>query len=186
MQRSYCQGDLEDEKQMKTDYMCHKSFVLIEGPSYADATFYGSWLLDAAKANELQGEIVDPEFQDAIIVLQITPDFDTVAMRFVSRFIDKELQLFLIDTNSTEELLEFVLMVEMGFFVPTGDHYQMTLPQHLDLDSIKQAYLRLAATNDADWIHPECLVVDLPYSEAQKYQQLRKLAQDQRSIRFLH
>ena len=79
----------------------------------------------------------------------------------------------------------FVLMAEMGFFVQTGKRYQMTVPEKLNTEIVKQAHLKLAATEDENWIHPERLVVDMPYSEAQKYQ-LHNLPQDQRPIRFLH
>ena len=59
---------------------------------------------------------------------------------------------------------------EMGFFALTGDRYQMTTPLNLDMDKVKQAHLKLARTEDEDWIHPERLVVDMPYARAKKYQ----------------
>jgi hypothetical protein len=52
-------------------------------------------------------------------------------------------------------------MVEMGFFTLTGDRYQMTLPTKLDMDRVKQAHLKLAGTEDENWIHPERRVMSL-------------------------
>ena len=72
-------------------------------------------------------------------------------------------------------------MAEMGFFTLTGDRYQMTLPTNLDLDTVKQACLKLAETKDEDWIHPQRLVVAMPRSQAEKYQRLlRNVSQAQR------
>ena len=72
-------------------------------------------------------------------------------------------------------------MVEMGFFNLTGERYQMTLPENLDLKRVMEAHLRLAATDDEDWIHPEKLVVGMPRSRARRYEDLLgSMYQDQR------
>ena len=63
-------------------------------------------------------------------------------------------------------------MAEMGFFALTGDRYQMTTPSNPDMDKVKQAHLKLARTEDEDWIHPEQLVVDMPHARATEYQRL--------------
>jgi hypothetical protein len=158
--------------------------ILVEGPTWGDAEFYGQWLLSAAKANRLlqQAKRDDPEFRRAIDTLEMCQclDFGITGTVFVSKLADKEFDTFVIDPSSAD-IIEFVLMVEMGFFVLTGDRYQMALPPDLDMDGVKQAHLKLAETEDKDWIHPEQLIVDMPYSKAEQYQRLlRNMNQDQR------
>jgi len=181
---------------MKTENSACKrrSCILVEGPRYGDATFYGHWLLSAAKANELlqQAKRDDPTFGREIAILEESQflDFGISATRFISRFADKEFDTFVIttkpeDLNTLYDLVDFVLMVEMGFFTLTGDRYQTTLPRNLDMDRVKQAHLKISGaldeTEDEDWIHPEQLVADMHYTQATKYQRLlRKMNQDQR------
>ena len=79
-----------------------------------------------------------------------------MATVFVSQFVDKEFQTFIIEFAS-EDVNDFRLMVQMGFFVLTGNRYQMVLPQNLDVERVKQAHLTLAETEDEDWIHRDRL-----------------------------
>jgi hypothetical protein len=158
--------------------------ILVEGPAWGDAEFYGNWLLLAAKANGLlqQARNGDPEFSKSIETLEVLQylDFGIMATVFMSQFVDGKFQTFVIGPDSSD-LLDFVLMVEMGFFTLTGDRYQMTVPTKLDMDLVKLAHLKLAGTEDADWIHPERLVVDMSRPRAIKFQRLlRDMDQDQR------
>ena len=141
--------------------------ILVEGPSWGDAEFYGRWLLDAAKANELlqKAKRDDSELRKAIDALEMVRylDFGIMATVFVSQFTDKKFHTFVVNADSVD-LIEFVLMAEMGFFTLTGDRYQMTTPSNLDMDKVKRAHLKLARTEDENWIHPERLVVDIPYA----------------------
>jgi len=160
------------------------TYILVEGPSWGDAEFYGRWLLDAAKVNQLlqQAKRDDPDFRKAIDALEMVRclDFGIMATVFVSQFTDKKFHTFVVNANSVD-LIEFVLMAEMGFFALTGDRYQMTTPSNLDMDKVKQAHLKLARTEDEDWIHPERLVVDIPYARATTYQRLlNDMNQEQR------
>jgi hypothetical protein len=159
-----------------------ETVVLVEAPEWGDAKFYGQWLLDAAKANELlhQAKNDDPEFRARIDTLEIIRllDFGIMATVFLSQLVDKD--TFSVQTDSMN-LTEFMLMAEMGFFTLTGDRYQMTLPINLDMIALKKAHLKLAETDDEDWIHPERLVVAMPNSRAQMYQRLlRDMSQPQR------
>ncbi len=168
--------------------------ILIEGPAWGDAEFYGTWLINAAKANKLlhQARRDDPDFNSSLDVLEVSQclDFGIMATVFASQFTDKKFHTFIFDSDSAD-LLDFVLMVEMGFFTLTGDRYQMTLPTKLDIDLVKQAHLKLAGTEDEGWIHPERLVVDMPRARAVEFQRLlgdmdqgQRLA-DRRSLLFL-
>jgi hypothetical protein len=58
---------------MSEENTADKKFVLIEGPRWGDAEFYGNWLLAAAKANRLvqQAEARDPEFRKAREIIEI-------------------------------------------------------------------------------------------------------------------
>jgi hypothetical protein len=162
----------------------NKTSVLIEGPAWGDAEFYGNWLLNAAKANELlqQAKSDDPDFRSSIDVLEVWRglDFGIMATWFIAQFVDKNFETFVIDPDSVE-LIDFVLLAEMGFFTLTGDRYQMTLPTKLDIDRIKRAHLKLAETEDEEWIHPERLVVGMPHERVMKFERLlREMDQDQR------
>ena len=171
---------------MKTEnYDCKcKSCILVEGPAWGDAEFYGKWLLSAAKANELlqQAKTDDPEFRNAIDTLEVLHGlhFGIMATVFLSYFVDKDFQTFVLNSSS-EDLLDFVLMAEMGFFVQTGKRYQMTVPEKLNTEIVKQAHLKLAGSEDDEWIHPERFAVDLLFPQAKMYQrQLREMSEDQR------
>jgi hypothetical protein len=133
----------------------NKTRILVEGPAWGDAEFYGNWLL-AAKANKLlqQAKSDDPNFRSAVETLEVLHclDFGIMGTVFVSQFVDKKFQTFAIDADS-EDLIEFVLMAEMGFFTLTVDRYQMTLSTKLDMDRVKQAHLKLAGTEGPEeWI----------------------------------
>jgi len=53
----------------------------------------------------------------------------------------------------------FTVMAELGFFSPTGDRYQMTIPQDISGLKIEAALLRLASTEDDEYhFYPEFLV----------------------------
>jgi hypothetical protein len=73
-------------------------------------------------------------------------------------------------------------MTEMGFFVRTGQRYQMTIPTRLDIHKLKSAMLKLAQTEDEEYyLHPEYLVATMPYAEAEAWQhRLRDMDQDRR------
>ena len=161
------------------------TYVLVEGPTWGDAEFYGHWLLTASKANRLLQDAKrdDPEFRAAIFILEVlyVLDFGIMATVFLSQFTDERFYTFAIEVGSSDDLNEFALMVEMGFFNLTGDRYQMTVPENLDLKRVKEAHLRLAATEDEDGIHPEKLVVGMPRSQARRYERLlSSMNQDQR------
>jgi hypothetical protein len=105
----------------------------------------------------------DPVFRQAIDTLELLQllDYGIMATVLVSQFVDKKFQTFIIEFAS-EDVNDFCLMVQMGFFVLTGDRYQMVLPQNLDVERVKQAHLTLAETEDDDWIHPDRLIVAMP------------------------
>ena len=160
-------------------------YILIEGPRWGDAEFYGRWLLAAAKAEALWKEAIsDPSFQKQIEVVKVLviPDFSIAATVLLSKF---EKNLFSTSVGLTSEEVdlfnEIVMMVEMGFFVLTGDRYQMMIPTKLKIGKVKRAALMFAQTEDADGLHPERLVATMPYARAEEWQRrLRQLDENQR------
>ena len=129
--------------------------ILVEGPKWADAEFYGKWLLMATKAQALwEKAIKDTRFEKQIDLLTVIyiPQFDHSASLFLFQ-LKKNLVSFTIPLHNSEdwaELDQFTLMAEMGFFVLTDGRYQMAIPAKLNMDVVKSAALRFAKTEDED------------------------------------
>src|SRR5437879_5939921 len=94
--------------------------ILVEGPRWADAEFYGKWLLTAAKAQALWEKAVkDSRFEKQIGLLTAIyiPQFDLSASLFLFQ-LKENLVSFTIPLHNSEdwgELDQFTLMAEMGF-----------------------------------------------------------------------
>jgi hypothetical protein len=151
-----------------------KSRILVEGPAWGDAQFYGNWLLNSAKANQLLRELekVDPQICEELVSMDggICHDFGINALIFLRKLGDTTFETFIIDPESSD-LIAFIFMVEMGFFSLTGERYQMTLPRDLNMDKLRQAILNIANTEEEECvIHPERLVAQMPYSRAKAFQ----------------
>jgi hypothetical protein len=163
--------------------------ILVEGPQWADTEFYGNWLLAAAKADALwKKAISDPVFKEQVEQLTIVrnPDFNISACVLLSR-LEKKLASFTIGLDSWEAE-EFVVMAGMGFFVLTGQRYQMVVPTQLNISDVKKAALKLVQTQDEeDNPHPEYLLATMSSKEAEAWQQqLLEMGDDHRCAdRFL-
>jgi hypothetical protein len=158
--------------------------ILVEGPAWGDADFYGHWLLEAAKAQRLldQAKRDDAAFREALdttVEICHCLDYGIMATVLLSQFAkNKQFQTFTVDIAYFDPI-DFILMVGMGFFVLTGDRYQMALPQNLNIEFVKQAHLKLAGTEL--WIHLERLIVAIPHARATQFQRLLgEMNQDQR------
>jgi hypothetical protein len=152
----------------RTEYL-----ALVEGPRWADTEFYANWLLAAAKANELWTEALNnPRFSKRIDRLTIAyfPDFNIAATVLLSR-LEKDLATLVVGLNCEAIPEEFAMMIGMGFFVLTGDRYQMVIPTQLTLGKVMKAALRLAKTEDDEYnLHPEYIITMMPYAEAKAWQ----------------
>ena len=160
--------------------------ALVEGPRWADAEFYGRWLLAAAKAEMLWREAYeDPSFSEKVMLVTMCciPDFAIGATVLLSRF-EKNLASVTVGLNRDdgEEFNELAMMCEMGFFLRTGERYQMVIPTDLNMETVKRAVLKFARTEDEDGcLRPESLVVTMPYAEARAWQsRLRRTNQARR------
>jgi len=74
------------------------------------------------------------------------------------------------------------MMVEMGFFILTGERYQMVIPTKLNIGKVKRAVLKFARTEDEDGLlRPENLVATMPYAKAKAWQRrLRTMGESRR------
>jgi hypothetical protein len=138
------------------DYPC----ILVEGPPWGDAEFYGKWLLAAAKAESFWKEAyADRDFQkliDRVCVCRI-PDLGIAAAAMIMRLWEN-LTTFVLDADS-EDGEDFTMMTEIGFFVQKDPIYQMTLPSSLTSEKVRAAIFKYAKTE-------EYIVTTLPFSEA--------------------
>jgi hypothetical protein len=163
-----------------------ESCILVEGPRWGDGKFYGRWLIAAAEAQALWKEALkNPNFQKQVdrLCMLAYPDFGMGATVLLSR-LERNLASIIVSLNEEDQTLveEFAMMVEMGFFVLTGERYQMVIPPRLNMDRVKMAALKLAETEDEEYfLHPEYLVASLPYWQAKEWQaRLRQMDEDHR------
>jgi hypothetical protein len=167
----------------------NEPYILVEGPKWADAKFYGKWLLMASKAQALwENALKCPSFKkqmDLMTVLYI-PDFELSASLFLFR-LEKNLVSFTIrlfgdDYDGAAEVNQFAFMTQMGFFVLTDQRYQMVVPAQMDMGVVKSAALKFAKTEDEeDGLHPEYLIAAMPYAQAEERQtRLRSMNKEQR------
>ncbi len=143
--------------------------VLIKGPEWGDAKFYGEWLLAAAKAESLWKEALeDYEFEKQVdrICSVVIHDFGLTATNLLMQLReDKTRFVFPVDRDEFGEA--FTMMVGMGFFVRKYRSYQMTLPSNLSAKKVRAAVLEFAKTEDEDYVlHVEHLVTTMPFAEA--------------------
>jgi hypothetical protein len=146
--------------------------VLVEGPPWGDARFLGKWLLAAARAEGFWKEAYnDPAFHKQVesVCTCYIPDFAISASIMVMQL--KEYRTtFVLDLDS-EDGEDFVMMVAMGFFLPTAQRYKMALPAGLTAAAVRAAVLKYAKTEDEDFmLHPENIVTTMPFAEARAWQ----------------
>jgi hypothetical protein len=151
--------------------------ILVEGPGRGNVAFFGKWLSAAAKADALWNEAIkDRIFKQQVELLTVIyiPDFGMAALSFVFAF-QKSLISFMVPLHcelmeDLHEVEELVVMIEMGFFVRTGQHYKMAIPVDLNIKTVKMAALKFVHTADEVSLHPESLVATIPYAEAKAWQ----------------
>jgi hypothetical protein len=157
--------------------------VLVETARWGDVEFFGKWLLAANKANQLWKQArMDRGFAKQIDRLEVVyiPDFGMAALALLLE-LRGQVTSFILRLD-TEEGELFAMMVEMGFFVLTGDRYQMVIPERLTINKVKSALIRVARTEDAEFVlHIEHLIKTMPYVEAKAWQRrLGALHEDHR------
>ena len=118
-----------------------------------------------------------------LVTMCCIPDFAIGATVLLSRF-EKNLASVTVGLNrdDDEKFNELAMMCEMGFFIRTGERYQMVIPTDLNMETVKRAVLKFARTEDEDGcLRPESLVVTMPYAEARAWQsRLRRMNEARR------
>jgi uncharacterized protein YcgL (UPF0745 family) len=155
-------------------------YVLVQGPAWGDARFYGQWLQAAANAEAFWKEAyAEGDFKQQVdhVCDAYIPDFGIAAAVMIMQL--KEYRTtFLIELDSIEGD-DFTMMAEMGFFAQMNRSYQMTLPRFLTLEKVKAAIFKYAKTEDDEFmLHPEYLVTAMPLSEATTLQQRLRTIND--------
>jgi hypothetical protein len=153
-----------------------EAYILVEGPECAQVEFFGKWLSAAAKADALWNKAIkDRIFKEQVQLLTVLyiPDYGLAALCFVFA-LQKNLSSFMVPLKckleDRHEVEELVVMIEMGFFVRTGQHYKMAIPVNLNIKTVKMAALKFVHTADEVSLHPESLVATIPYAEAKAWQ----------------
>src|SRR4051794_25692820 len=139
-------------------YCGEATHVVVEGPCCGDAGFIARWCNAALECDRLlQQHFVDhPEFRKKIDRLEklYMIQFAPAAATFIRKWL-KDTQTFHLNLRNSQWAEKLTVMVGIGFFTRTGNHYQMTEPT-LDLDRITDSLLQLAETEDAEYcLHPE-------------------------------
>ena len=156
---------------MNEEEAAESPWILVEGPAPGSAEFLGRWLLAAAHADrELHDQYAqNPSLKQQISRLDVAyiASFSPAATKFIELLM-KNLTCFPLELG--EEWGEmFTAMAELGFFSPTGNRYQMTIPQDISGLKIGAALLRLASTEKCYSMHPEYIVNWLPKTEAEAW-----------------
>jgi hypothetical protein len=146
------------------------SFILVEGPSCGDARFISEWLSSAIKADKLLQRLrtADQNFHERIQVLELMfgVEFAPAALACTRKWF-RTLGAFTFKIPYSHWSDMLAVLAEIGFLTPTGNRYQMTLPETLDSASIRSALLRLASTQDDEGCaHPETLLLTITKTEA--------------------
>lgn len=168
----------------KTTRHTNAPCVLIEGPQWGDAEFYGKWLLAAAEAEALWKRAAEDDYVFAMQIDRVTiayiPNFGIGATVLLSMFVGSPASVIVaMDDERIELVEENSMMAVMGFFVLTGERYQMVVPMRLDTAIIKDAVLKFARTEDDDYfLHPESLLTTLPRKAAIIWQELLRGMKD--------
>lgn len=135
-------------------------WVLVEGPGPGEAEFLGRWLLAAVAADRTLHEQLkrNSVLKDQISSLEVLYEirFSSAATRFLELLM-KDLAAFTLSIKD-DWIDLFSVMADLGFFRLTGERYQMTVPGDISGTRIETALLKLAATEDHYWLHPEYLV----------------------------
>jgi hypothetical protein len=152
--------------------------VVIEGPCCGDAEFICRWLNAALESDQLLQQHFEqkPDFRKIISRLEVEYciEFAPAAAAFIRKWL-KDRRSFYIDLQNSRWTEIFTVMVGIGFFTRTGDYYQMTLPDCVELEIITESLLQFAETEDAWYfLHPERhIATQTRYQAKALYQRIR-------------
>jgi hypothetical protein len=136
-----------------------RACVVVEGPSCDDADFIRGWLDAALHSDQLVLQHFErkPDFRKVISRLEVEYciEFAPAAAWFVRKWL-KDKRSFYINLLTSPWAEMFTAMVGVGFFTRTGNYYQMTIPDRVELGPIAESLVQFAETEDAwGFLHPE-------------------------------
>jgi hypothetical protein len=164
---------------------------LIELSRELDCRSIGSWLLKAAEAQAFWLQALrNPFFRQSVLPLvgSEEPDFECAALYILGE-LERRSFVIALDVDGVESgdpSVEFAMMVHLGFFVPSGQSYRVTVPETASLEKVQEAALRLASTatnlNFGPEAKPQALLHTVPQAEAEAWRswilQMRDLNSD--------
>ena len=154
-------------------------WVVIEGPSPDDVDFTIGWLEAARTAGLLWHDHAweNPEADElwdklcSFNSLYEPPDqrpdldFGAAAMAFVRKWL-KNRASFVLNVSGSRWPENFCLMVFAGFFVQTGDRYQMTIPGVIDMAKIHDELSDWLKRLDQENLNPKDILRTLTQRDA--------------------
>ena len=129
--------------------------VLLEMSDEPDCRFVAAWLSKAAEAQTFWSQALqDPQFDDHIQLLHGDgiADLAAAALEILGE-LEHHRHIASLDLYQHEDGLfsiEFVMLVQLGFFVVGGSSYWMAIPEAVTLTAVKQAALDVLSTTE-DW-----------------------------------
>ena len=147
-------------------------FVVVQCPPYGDAEFASRWLASAADADRIltSHRSANPDFVTATegLGLITAVEFSSAAMAFISYWQDSW-PAFSFNLSKVRMVRSLRIHGRNRLFHTDRSHYQMTQPPALTSETIAQALLRLAATEDEnDYLNPEWLLATMTEEDARR------------------
>jgi hypothetical protein len=157
--------------------MLQDDHVLIEMTDEPDCRFIGSWLIKVAEAQAMWSQALrDPDFGKRVMDLcaYCEPNLECAALEIISALQHRShvLAADLYEIEAGVFGIEFGLMVQLGLFAFTDRSYQITVPETVTPEGVRQAALTLISTasdvgDGVEAVQPEHLLHTLPKAEAE-------------------
>jgi hypothetical protein len=156
---------------------CDAAAVVVEGPGL-DAKFLSEWVAAAVKAQaawDVAGEGPDGELYEDVFYGELI-HFGLWAIDLISRLRrSKRVVAAVLRFAEYEEPHYFALMVGLGFFESTADHYRMVIPKDFPPTTIKttaMAYLRVSLTDSegTKFLFPHRIITTMSIADAEALQ----------------
>ena len=157
---------------------CKAAAVVVEGPGY-DARFLSEWLAAAVKVQaawDVAGKGPDGKLYKDVLYGELI-QFGLWAIDFISRLRrSRRAVAAVLPFAEYEESHYFTLMVGLGFFEATADHYRMAVPNDFSPTTIKyaaMAYLNASLTDSegTKFLFPHRSITTMSITEAEALQE---------------
>ena len=171
---------------------CNASAVVVEGPG-CDAKFLSEWIAAAVKlqaAWDVAAEGPDGELYNGVLYGELI-HFGLWAIDFISRLRrSRRAVAAVLPFAECEEPHYFVLMVGLGFFEATADHYRMVVPNDFQPATLKATamYYLGASLTDSEgtkFLFPHRITTTMSIDNAEALQKrliaIDKFNEDNRS-----